>query len=196
MCLLLCSSSFLQARPRACQSTGSLASRASVETVYTMFIACCSIVLSFPKGLGCRGGLTTEWPHRGSVQLGWGGGAASGIQHTHTMSRIQTAYSMLQSAWSLAAGVRAVGGVAPGFFAQSFASTAVPATRATGNVPPGHINSDLSATACHIGLGRRRDLTMRQDLCLWDGNTKKSLADVLGVGLGRSPPPARWWFRL
>lgn len=34
------------------------------------------------------------------------------------------------------------------------------------NVPAGHINSDLSNTKCHIGLGRLRDLTMRQDLRL------------------------------
>ncbi len=34
------------------------------------------------------------------------------------------------------------------------------------NVPAGHINSDLCNTVCHIGLGRLRDLTLRQDLQL------------------------------
>lgn len=55
-----------------------------------------------------------------------------------------------------------------------FASTAA----STGNVPDGHLNSDLSSTVCNIGLGRRRDLTLRQDLCLWQGSEKKTLADV------------------
>jgi peroxiredoxin len=35
------------------------------------------------------------------------------------------------------------------------------------NVPAGHQASDLSPHVCHIGLGRRRDLTLRQDLKLW-----------------------------
>jgi glutaredoxin/glutathione-dependent peroxiredoxin len=35
------------------------------------------------------------------------------------------------------------------------------------NVPAGHHGSDLSPQVCHIGLGRRRDLCLRQDLKLW-----------------------------
>ncbi|KAG2482671.1 hypothetical protein HYH03_018408 [Edaphochlamys debaryana] len=50
--------------------------------------------------------------------------------------------------------------------------------RKAGAVPDGHLSSDLSPTACHIGLGRRRDLTLRQDLCLWRGDNKLALADV------------------
>ncbi|KAG2435333.1 hypothetical protein HXX76_007407 [Chlamydomonas incerta] len=50
--------------------------------------------------------------------------------------------------------------------------------RKAGPVPDGHLNSDLSPTVCHIGLGRRRDLTLRQDLCLWQNDKKLSLADV------------------
>jgi hypothetical protein len=56
--------------------------------------------------------------------------------------------------------------------------------RTFGMVPPGHAESDLSPNVCNIGLGRRRDLTLRQDLCLYgkDG-AKASLGDVLKVGL-------------
>ncbi|GLC33733.1 hypothetical protein PLESTB_000110000 [Pleodorina starrii] len=50
--------------------------------------------------------------------------------------------------------------------------------RKAGVVPDGHLNSDLSPTACHIGLGRRRDLTLRQDLRLWQNDKQLTLADV------------------
>lgn len=50
--------------------------------------------------------------------------------------------------------------------------------KSTYDVPEGHHGSDLSSSACHIGLGRRRDLTMRQDLRLWDGERPLTLADV------------------
>lgn len=50
------------------------------------------------------------------------------------------------------------------------------------NVPAGHINSDLSNTKCHIGLGRLRDLTMRQDLRLVDeGGSEHTLAQLFKV---------------
>lgn len=45
-------------------------------------------------------------------------------------------------------------------------------------MPPGHTNSDLNPTTCHIGLGRRRDLTLRQDLSLFVDGSKRSLADL------------------
>lgn len=53
--------------------------------------------------------------------------------------------------------------------------------KSTFAVPEGHHSSDLSSTACHIGLGRRRDLTMRQDLRLWEGGKELSLAEVFNV---------------
>jgi peroxiredoxin len=59
-----------------------------------------------------------------------------------------------------------------------FSAAAASTAKSTYNVPEGHHNSDLSSTACHIGLGRRRDLTMRQDLRLWDGETPLTLAQV------------------
>jgi peroxiredoxin len=46
---------------------------------------------------------------------------------------------------------------------RSLASAAQAATASSGkyyDVPEGHINSDLSPTACNIGLNRRRDLTL------------------------------------
>ena len=50
------------------------------------------------------------------------------------------------------------------------------------NVPAGHINSDLSNTKCHIGLGRLRDLTMRQDLWLVaEDGTEHTLAQLFKV---------------
>jgi hypothetical protein len=53
--------------------------------------------------------------------------------------------------------------------------------RSTFNVPEGHWGSDLSDVACNIGLNRRRDLTLRQDLVLYKQQTKLSLADVFKV---------------
>jgi hypothetical protein len=55
--------------------------------------------------------------------------------------------------------------------------------KSTYAVPEGHHGSDLSSTACHIGLGRRRDLTMRQDLKLWDGDKPLTLAQVFHVSI-------------
>jgi hypothetical protein len=65
-----------------------------------------------------------------------------------------------------------------------FSAAAASTAKSTYNVPEGHHNSDLSNTACHIGLGRRRDLTMRQDLRLWDGDKPLSLAEVFHVSGG------------
>eukprot|EP00884_Botryococcus_braunii_P022488 jgi/Botrbrau1/8923/Bobra.0148s0036.1 len=48
----------------------------------------------------------------------------------------------------------------------------------TFEVPAGHAKSDLSSTACNIGLNRRRDLTMRQDIRVFVDGTAKSIADV------------------
>jgi hypothetical protein len=62
-----------------------------------------------------------------------------------------------------------------------FSAAAASTAKSTYNVPEGHHNSDLSSTACHIGLGRRRDLTMRQDLRLWDGEMPLTLAQVFHV---------------
>jgi len=59
------------------------------------------------------------------------------------------------------------------------AQPAADAPKQPQNVPEGHRGSDLSSTVCNIGLGRRRDLTLRQDLCLHaaDG-AKLTLATV------------------
>lgn len=62
--------------------------------------------------------------------------------------------------------------------------------KSTYNVPEGHHGSDLTSSACHIGLGRRRDLTMRQDLALWKQDAKLSLADVFKVRWGHMPAAA------
>lgn len=62
------------------------------------------------------------------------------------------------------------------------AAASAPTAKPTHNVPLGHQDSDLSSTACHIGLGRRRDLTMREDLGLWkNGTTRLTLGDVFRV---------------
>jgi len=54
------------------------------------------------------------------------------------------------------------------------------------HVPLGHTSSDLSSTACHIGLGRRRDLTLRADLTLaTTAGEQKSLGEWF-----RASPPA------
>mmetsp|Transcript_28814 Transcript_28814/g.73481 ORF Transcript_28814/g.73481 Transcript_28814/m.73481 type:complete len:235 (-) Transcript_28814:447-1151(-) len=94
------------------------------------------------------------------------------------MSRAQQAYSKAFSLYHALAGASRGQGLPSTSGSLAAYATAVPSMRATGNVPPGHLNSDLSPTACHIGLGRRRDLTLRQDLCLWKGEKKLSLAEL------------------
>lgn len=48
-------------------------------------------------------------------------------------------------------------------------------------VPEGHQNSDLSDVACNIGLSRRKDLTLREDVRLAVGGQPKTLAELLKV---------------
>jgi hypothetical protein len=51
----------------------------------------------------------------------------------------------------------------------------------TQNVPAGHHNSDLSSAVCNIGLNRRRDITLRQDIEVVVHSKTRSLADVFKV---------------
>jgi hypothetical protein len=69
------------------------------------------------------------------------------------------------------------------------AQPAADAPKQPQNVPEGHRGSDLSSTVCNIGLGRRRDLTLRQDLCLHaaDG-AKLTLATVFKARRRRLSP--------
>ncbi|KAL4426668.1 hypothetical protein ABPG77_004724 [Micractinium sp. CCAP 211/92] len=46
-------------------------------------------------------------------------------------------------------------------------------------VPEGHQQSDLSDVACNIGLSRRKDLTLREDVRLAVGGQSKTLAELL-----------------
>jgi hypothetical protein len=50
------------------------------------------------------------------------------------------------------------------------------------DVPEGHARSDLRPTSCHIGLNRRRDLTLRADVKLYGQQASgAALADVFKV---------------
>jgi peroxiredoxin len=49
----------------------------------------------------------------------------------------------------------------------SASAGATPAGTDSATVPAGHRTSDLSPHVCHIGLRRRSDLTLREDLKLW-----------------------------
>lgn len=49
------------------------------------------------------------------------------------------------------------------------------------DVPEGHKNSDLRSVACHIGLNRRRDLSLREDLCLFQPGGKATVKDIFQV---------------
>jgi hypothetical protein len=71
-----------------------------------------------------------------------------------------------------------------GSLLQRFAFSAQPAPEDNPfyHVPEGHQNSDLSSEACHIGLSRRKDLTLRQDIRLMADGEPKSLAELLKVG--------------
>jgi len=46
------------------------------------------------------------------------------------------------------------------------------------DVPEGHKNSDLRSVTCHIGLNRRRDLSLREDLCLFQPGGKATVKDI------------------
>eukprot|EP00882_Tetradesmus_deserticola_P019169 GHRQ01020619.1.p1 GENE.GHRQ01020619.1~~GHRQ01020619.1.p1 ORF type:complete len:137 (+),score=12.60 GHRQ01020619.1:81-491(+) len=63
-------------------------------------------------------------------------------------------------------------------FSRDMSAGAASSAKSTYAVPEGHHSSDLSSAACHIGLGRRRDLTMRQDLRLYSGDQALTLAQV------------------
>ena len=49
------------------------------------------------------------------------------------------------------------------------------------DVPEGHRNSDLRKSVCHIGLNRRRDLSLREDLCLFRPGSKATVKEIFGV---------------
>jgi hypothetical protein len=66
-------------------------------------------------------------------------------------------------------------------FIPAYAAYSAAPEQSTYNVPEGHWNSDLTDVACNIGLNRRRDLTLRQDLALFKQQSKYSLADVFKV---------------
>ena len=66
---------------------------------------------------------------------------------------------------------------------RAFASAEAAASKKFYDVPEGHIDSDLSQTACNIGLNRRRDLTLgaAAEIKLNVGGTPQRLADLLKV---------------
>lgn len=71
-------------------------------------------------------------------------------------------------------------------FSRSLSSTAFAAsqygrTSEKCDVPAGHQNSDLRKSVCHIGLNRRRDLSLREDLCLFRPGSKSTVKEVFGV---------------
>ena len=49
------------------------------------------------------------------------------------------------------------------------------------DVPAGHQNSDLSDWACNTGLGRRRDITLRKDVQLYDTAGSHTLKELFRV---------------
>lgn len=51
----------------------------------------------------------------------------------------------------------------------------------TYDVPAGHATSDLTSAACHIGLNRRRDLTLRGDLSLMVDGKQTKIVDLFKV---------------
>ena len=49
------------------------------------------------------------------------------------------------------------------------------------DIPEGHRNSDLRSVTCHIGLNRRRDLSLREDLCLFQPGGKATVGEIFKV---------------
>ena len=58
---------------------------------------------------------------------------------------------------------------------------ASPSRSEKSDVPAGHQNSDLRSVACHIGLNRRRDLSLREDLCLFQPGGKATVGEIFKV---------------
>lgn len=74
----------------------------------------------------------------------------------------------------------------PAAAAPSSSSDATPSSSGSAhNVPAGHHASDLSPQVCHIGLRRRHDMCLRQDLKLWQtGDCTKPPLSVAEVFKG------------
>lgn len=53
------------------------------------------------------------------------------------------------------------------------------------DIPAGHQNSDLRNVTCHIGLNRRRDLSLREDLCLFQPGGKATVGEIFKVSTAR-----------
>ncbi len=81
--------------------------------------------------------------------------------------------SLLRASGS-ASGIRA-------FATQAAAAPQQPQKYDSYSVPAGHQNSDLDSVACNISLNRRRDLTLRQDLYVFENGKKATIADVMKV---------------
>ena len=63
-------------------------------------------------------------------------------------------------------------------------STAVASGRSQKcDIPEGHQNSDLRSVTCHIGLNRRRDLSLREDLCLFQPGGKATVGEIFKVSV-------------
>ena len=64
------------------------------------------------------------------------------------------------------------------------------------DVPAGHQNSDLRKSVCHIGLNRRRDLSLREALCLFRPGSKATVKEVFGVRFRSLTLSARSFLRI
>lgn len=58
------------------------------------------------------------------------------------------------------------------------------------DIPEGHRNSDLRNVTCHIGLNRRRDLSLREDLCLFQPGGKATVGEIFKVSNEDDPNTA------
>lgn len=81
-------------------------------------------------------------------------------------------FSYLLRASGSASGIRA-------FASQAATAPQQPQKYDSYSVPAGHQNSDLESVACNISLNRRRDLTLRQDLHVFENGKKATIADVM-----------------
>jgi len=121
-----------------------------------------------------NGGLLSAQMEGGAAVLGGQCSAPTQHRSAGVLGAAVAYYSHPQSAAAASAAA-----MAP---FRLYSSAASPTAKSTQNVPLGHHDSDLTSVACHIGLGRRRDLTMRDDLGLWkNGDTRVKLSDVFKV---------------
>lgn len=93
---------------------------------------------------------------------------------------------------------RQINKLRPGLQSALYSAQAAPVSNKFYNVPEGHADSDLSPEVCHIGLNRRRELTLGAagNIKLTIDGEQHKLADLFKVRINHIGPIIRIYLRL